>query len=298
MTMPNFLVIGAQRSGTTSLYHYLRQHPQIYMPVLKEPRFFAFYEEKPNFNSSRDPEASAERYQAIKRTAVTTLADYQALFDGVTNEKSIGEVSPIYLYSPRAPINIKKFIPEAKLIVILRNPTDRAYSSIFLNQFSLNPIDYFRQAINDEDINSDNIWQGYRHHIRRGFYCKQLKRYLKIFPYHDIKVHIFDDLKKNPVTFMKDIYNFLGVDELFEADTSIIHNKSILKSSSKFKMIKPFVPTFIKNKIKKYMPSQKNAYVRPLIPEEIRRTLYEIYREDILELQDLIRRDLSMWQET
>lgn len=116
MTMPNFLIVGAQKAGTTSLHYYLKQHPQIYMRPRKEPHFF----EGMHWDFYRPGRIML---------AVTDLADYQALFEGVTDEKAIGEASASYLYSPKAPTLIKRSIPDARLIAILRNPPDRAYSN-------------------------------------------------------------------------------------------------------------------------------------------------------------------------
>src|ERR687894_3261543 len=115
MTMPNFFIIGAQKAGTTSLYYYLKQHPQIYMSPRKEPHFFKGMH-------------SELRKSGRGLPPVTDLGDYQALFRGVTDEKAIGEASASYLYSPKAPALIKSSIPDAKLIAVLRNPADRAYS--------------------------------------------------------------------------------------------------------------------------------------------------------------------------
>ena len=113
MTMPNFLIVGAQKAGTTSLHYYLKQHPQIYMSLRKEPHFF----EGMHWDFYRPGRIMLP---------VTDLADYQALFEGVTDEKAIGEASASYLYSPKAPTLIKRSIPDARLIAILRNPADRS----------------------------------------------------------------------------------------------------------------------------------------------------------------------------
>ena len=119
MTLPNFLVIGAAKSGTSSLYMYLKQHPEIYMSPIKEPHFFSFDDESKMTKGPGDP----------IHKAITNFDDYQAQFDGVTDEKAIGEASTSYLYRPEAPGRIHAMLPDAKLIVILRNPVDRAFSA-------------------------------------------------------------------------------------------------------------------------------------------------------------------------
>ena len=120
MTMPTFLIIGAGKSGTTSLYYYLKQHPQVYMSPVKEAHFFDQDEgEKPDF---RGPGRSSP-------PPITSIEDYRALFRGVTDETAVGEATPSYIYIPGAPGRIRRRIPDAKLIAGLRNPTDRAYSA-------------------------------------------------------------------------------------------------------------------------------------------------------------------------
>ena len=126
MTMPNFLIIGAMRAGTTSLYHYLKQHPQVYMSPVKEPRFFALEGEKPDPGRPTD--------ERLMNHSITDIEAYRALFQAVSKETAIGEASPLYLYSPKAPERIRHYIPDAKLIAVLRDPVERAYSH-FLDIF-------------------------------------------------------------------------------------------------------------------------------------------------------------------
>src|SRR3954452_17434204 len=121
MTMPNFLIVGAAKSGTTSLYYYLKQHPQVFVSPVKEPKFFAYEGEKVVYRGPGDAENN--------RRLVNNLADYRALFGGANGAKAIGEASPVYLYSPKACERIRHYLPDAKLFVILRDPAERAYPS-------------------------------------------------------------------------------------------------------------------------------------------------------------------------
>ena len=120
MILPNFLIIGSAKAGTTSLHYYLNQHPEIYMTAVKEPRFFALEGKNLNF--------SGPDKDIINSTSVTTYEEYIALFEEVSSEKAIGETSPLYLYSEKAIQRIHHYLPDVKLIVILRNPIDRAFS--------------------------------------------------------------------------------------------------------------------------------------------------------------------------
>ena len=143
--MPNFIVIGASKAGTTSLYEYLKQHPQIYMSPMKELRFFAIEGEKVDFCGPWD------RIE-IERYSIKTLEDYKNQFQGVTDEIAIGEASPWYLYSEKAPKSIKSYIPDAKLIAILRDPVDRAYSHFSMHVMNgREPLADFTQALQEEE---------------------------------------------------------------------------------------------------------------------------------------------------
>ncbi len=161
MPTPNFFVIGAARSGTTSLYHYLKQHPQIYISPVKEPRFFAFKGVADNLDSYYEPSGSD-----IVKESITSFEAYCALFQGVSCEKAIGEASPLYLWSSKACENIHQTIPDAKLIAILRDPVERAFSHFLLNKES----NCFAQAVQDELSHVRDGWFSGWRHIARGFY--------------------------------------------------------------------------------------------------------------------------------
>src|ERR687883_42510 len=156
--MPNFFVVGAQKAGTTSLYYYLKQHPEVYMSPVKEPHFFEGMQ--------------SEFYRPGRKVMpVTCLGDYQALFQGVSNEKAIGEASASCLYSPKAPALLKGAIPNAKLIAVLRNPVDRAYSN-FLHCIRVNrePLPSFAGALQAEEGRIRNNWGPLWHYKQKGFY--------------------------------------------------------------------------------------------------------------------------------
>ena len=123
MTLPNFLIIGAAKGGTTSLYAYLQQHPQVFMSSPKEPTFFGNEGTDGLFNGPHDED------RGYHSRVITNFVDYSALFDRVTNEKAIGEASIYYVYLPEAPEQIRKYVPKAAMFAILRNPADRAYSA-------------------------------------------------------------------------------------------------------------------------------------------------------------------------
>jgi hypothetical protein len=294
VTMPNFFIIGAQKAGTTSLYYYLKQHPQVYMSPRKEPHFF---------------EGMHAAFYRPGRTIppVTNLEDYQALFEGVSNEKAIGEASASYLYSPRAPALIKRSIPHAKLISVLRNPADRAYSNfVHCLQVGREPLGSFVEALQAEERRIRENWGPLWHYKQKGFYYAQVKRYFDTFGQDQVKIYLYDDLRGSPFSMLRDIFRFLDVDETFAPDLSIEHNTAgVPKNKSIYAMAKRLAsrnPALKVALLERFLPAGPRRYVKskifvkpPPLPAEVRRQLIDSYREDILQLQELIGQDLSPW---
>ena len=121
MTLPNFLIIGAAKAGTTSLYRYLEQHPDVFMSEFKEPRFFALENDPLDYRGPNDPAAHCE---------YKTLEAYETLFAGVRNERAAGEASTLYLYHEDAAERIRHYVPDMKMIAVLRHPVEQAYSNL------------------------------------------------------------------------------------------------------------------------------------------------------------------------
>jgi hypothetical protein len=292
MTMPNFLIIGAMKSGTTALYYYLEQHPEIYMSPVKEPNFF----------SSQEQENAAD--------AVTNIGTYQDLFRGGSGKKALGEASHSYLYEPRAAAEIKRYVPEAKLIAILRNPIDRAYSHfLHMVRSGTEPLDDFAQALREEEvrIHKERTFQDY---IGRGLYYNQLKRYFGTFPQEQVRVYLYEDLSGAPISTVQDAFRFLKVDDSFVPDVSLRRNVSgqpkyktldgLLRRQSRIKhAAKIYLPARMRWRLSKTFDDLKtrNLAEPPPVQSKVRRQLIGVYREDILQVQELIHRDLSGWLE-
>jgi Sulfotransferase family len=302
--MPNFLIIGAQRAGTTSVYHYLGQHPEIYTSPLKEPRFFAFEGEDPDFRGPfhRDPGASAA---GRPRGTVTELEQYRQLFAGVTEESAVGEASPQYLYSEKAAARIRHHLPEAKLIALLRDPTERAYSHFLMTRREGHePLTDFTRALEaEEERIRGHWWIG--HYRRMGYYHLQLARFYDLFPPDQIRVYLYEDLRADAVGTIRDIFRFLEVDQSFVPDTHLRHNvtgtpkipalhRLITKPNPLKRVVRPVLPEVLRTRTFATL-RDSNLSPPPPIPGDARRQLIEEYREDIVELQRLIGRDLSDW---
>lgn len=297
MTLPNFLIIGAAKAGTTALHRYLQEHPQIFMSQKKEPQFFALEGEKADFQGPGD---------GINYKYITNLQSYCDLFQDVTDELAIGEASPWYLYIPKASERIKHYIPDAKLIVILRDPVERAYSN-FLNSVreNLEPIADFPQAMQAESERMELNWSPRWFYKQRGFYYPQLKRYFDQFDKNQIKVYLYEDLQSDAIGLVQDIFRFINVDDTFVPNTSQKHNVSRIprnkvldklfrQPNSMKSSLKPFLPSSLRKQIKTNLINL-NFQKKPQLLPEVRKQFIDEYREDILKLQELIQRDLSRW---
>jgi hypothetical protein len=293
---PNFLIIGAAKAGTTSLHRYLRQHPEIFMPNLKEPKFFALEGKKLDFKGPA---------QGINYNSVTRFDDYLNLFSEVRFEKAIGEASPIYLSDSRAPHNIKKYFPNIKLISILRNPADRAFSS-YCHLLRENYEDLsFEEGLKNENFRIDNRWSLLYHYTKEGYYSIYLKRYLDLFDISQIKIILYEDFSRDPRTVLSEIFNFLGVDSSFVVPDLKISNAS---GTTRFPWIRNLFQreNVIKDSLKKFLPKRLRMTVRetvlsanlgpkPKLNTETRKLLINTFRSDILSLEKMIGKDLSFW---
>jgi len=303
MSLPNFLIIGAAKAGTNALYHYLRQHPQIYMSPWKEPKFFAFETEADlGFRAANGRDAPVNASVILDQTA------YEELFDDARDgELARGEASTHYLYVEKSPGRIKTLIPDARLIAVLRNPVDRAFSSYqHLVRDELEPLD-FGAAL---DAEPQRIAEHYAYLYRytdMGFYSQQLERYEKTFPENQLCVLLYDDLRSDPEGTCRRIFSFLGVDEDFVPDMSGEYNRSgVPKNRFMHRLLNPsapmkrrlwnVTPRFARERLLDAQTKIVNRNLqRQTMPEHERDRLRGVFREEVGRLEARLDRDLSHW---
>ncbi|MGP1387943.1 MAG: sulfotransferase family protein [Thainema sp.] len=295
-SLPNFIVFGVQKAGTTSIYNYLKQHPEIYMSPVKETNFF-----------ERDWATAPPETLAKKRNGIYTLEQYQQLFAGVTDELAIGEVSPNYLFHHDVAVPlIQQYVPQAKLITVLRNPVDRAYSDYLM---------HIRDAI-DSDAEMSLAEQVRQRPdssftLLKGRYYQPLKQFVEAFGANQIQICLYDDLSRNAVQTMQTMYRFLGVDDQFEPDTQqrsqvakVPKNKTVNSLMRTQNPIRSTAATALKLMMPEAARKQLRDRILALnstdkskmpLKAADRALLQDYYRDDILQLQDLINRDLSAW---
>ena len=305
MTMPNFFIVGAQKAGTTSLYHYLDQHPDIYMSPIKEPFFF---------DHEMGPEGQVlgrefEGHRQPPRFA--NIEEYSALFEGVDGERAIGEATPLYIYAPGAPERIERHVPGAKSIALLRHPADRAYSA-FLHavRIGVEPLTDFAQALRAEPHRMRDGWHYVFHYRSRGLYYRQLKHLYEVFGRGRLGVWLYEDMKEDPACITTSVFRFLEVDDTFTPDTSSKHNPAGVPASASARaamrvtnkavggLRKTLAPTSsvlpLAFKMRRAVHGRIMTEPPPIDPE-LREDLTRSYKEDILRLEELIGRDLSAW---
>tara|TARA_B100000902_G_C27318651_1_gene922873 strand:+ start:1855 stop:2754 length:900 start_codon:yes stop_codon:yes gene_type:complete len=292
---PNFIIIGAMKSATTSLYTYIKQHPNVFMTKIKEPMFFNNLNKKYDFI-----------IKGKKSKKITTFDEYYALFKDVMHEKAIGEASPSYLYNEQCAQLIKKHLPKTKIIAIIRQPVERAYSNyLHAKRADREPINNFEDAFNSEESRIKKKWSPLYHYKSQGLYYKQLKKYYNLFDKKQIKIILFQDLINNPKKTTKEVFNFLEVDDTFTSDTSIKANVSgvpkgltgwIIMKMRKYNLI----PNIEFNRI---LPRVIIAIILKTIyskPDKIDKRLIDkltnkYYKKDIKKLELLIEKNLSHW---
>lgn len=294
--LPNFLIVGAAKSGTTSLYHYLNQHPEIYMSPVKEPHFFTFINKKPEFNGPFDQKTNEE--------IITNFDEYKKLFQGVTNEKAIGESSNSYLYFQETAANVKNIIPECKIIIILRNPIERAFSHYMQSVMIGHENVSFEEALKKENERLKLNWRWHYQYVGQGMYYSQIKRYIEIFGQRMIKIYLFEKFKDRPADLIRNIYRFLEVDDNFMPYKEKIHNPSgkpiiqwlhnfTIKNNRTKKNIKPLLPKYFREKIFNIIIDHNVKKVS--MSEITRRYLATIFKDDIINLQQLTEMDFRKW---
>jgi len=292
MTLPNFFILGAQKCGTDALYNALRQHPDIYMSPNKEPFFFIMDGDLPGY---RIPTPG------YKNRLVYNLDQYLQLFEGAVDQKAVGEASAIYLssyYPERTAERIFRRVPDARLIAVLRQPADRAYSAFnYYHARDLEPLSNFNQALAAEAARVQaNDFPDIRHRLN-GYYYANLKPYFDQFPPEQIRVYLYEDWSANPTNVLRDIFCFLNVDETPNIQvqklniTFCYRSKLLRKFLIKSKLL---LPEWSSTKLYQQLTLWNRVKPPPLAPA-LRRALTEGYRQDILRLQTLINRDLAHW---
>lgn len=293
--VPNFIIVGVARCGTTSLFHYLEQHPEIGMSKVKEPKYFSSLDLSLPQNGIGD--------DTVFSKVVTDENSYRELFKGLESFKAIGEGSSDYFYYHKTVIpRIKKKFGDIKIIICLRNPSERAFSAYNnLVRDSRENLDFI-DALKAEKERIGKDWDWMWHYKRGGLYSKALENFQKEFT--NVKVVLFEDLESNTQKVLNELFIFLGVKLEVKIDFSTKYSYSGKPRSSTISFLtsrrNPFI-FFAREIALKLIPRKylekiaSKVFIKEPIDLEIKNYLKSFFEKDIMKLQLLINRDLKNW---
>ncbi len=294
---PNFFIVGAPRAATSSLYLHLKGHPHVYMPTVKEPHFFAQVE----LGGELDTDYVRSLGQFRREE------DYLRLFEDAGTSPAVGEASVHYLYDELAPVRIHERIPEAKIIITLRDPVERAYSHYLTTSARGESVgESFRDAIIKDYARPRKVLGQAFLYVESGLYYQGVKRYLNTFGPERVRIYLYDDFVSNTAGVIKDVCRFLGVPFL-EGRFFDPRKKYNISGASRSAIVPRLWATHPVRLIEGWlmrgrMPWAVRLVLRrllrrsaPPIDSKARRFLQSLYRDDIVKLQDLIGRDLRNW---
>jgi hypothetical protein len=204
MALPDFLIAGVPKAGTTALHAALLRHPQLFLPAVKEPKFF--------LSDGPPPAAGGPGDVQTYQQHLWRQADYEALFDPAPAGALRGEATPFYLYDLDSHDRIRKLVPDARLILLLRDPVDRAHSNwTHLWNAGLEPEADFLTACWAEEQRKAAGWADFWHYTSLGMYGRQVEHLLAVFPREQVLLLRYRELKDAPDATLDRVCTFLGV---------------------------------------------------------------------------------------
>jgi len=274
MKLPEFIIVGTMKSGTSTLGFHLNQHKEIYMPD-KEIHFF-------------------DGIGGYKDRWEKGIDWYQEQFDNANKNQKVGEKTPTYCYVKEVPGRIKEVLPEVKLIWIFRNPVDRAYSNYWHAVRNGGEKESFEYAVKHEaERVKKNIWKGY---LKRSNYIEQVDRYLSFFEPDNMLFLTFEELKSDLAGTLKKACEFLQVEfQPSMCETKEIKNKTYLPRfpAIRYYFAEQFGSRSILSKIERKINVKKESY--PKMDPDLRNKLLEKFRKSNEKLADVTGLNLDHW---
>jgi hypothetical protein len=273
--LPTFLGIAAVKAGSTSIYHYLGEHPDVFVSPMKETNYFAY------------------EGQRNRRFRVRSWSAYRAQFAAAAGETAVGEFSPQYVNYPGAAARIAAALPDVRLIASLRSPADRAYSCW---------VGSFQGGLETEPaavaIRPGSVY------FERGFYRERLEPYFELFPRERIRIVLFEDLVRDAAAVMAGIYEFLGVDARFVPEVSRRHNAGRVPRNPRINRVwqamrrlqpRNFQAPRTLVRWHRRLLDRASTPAPPPDPA-LRSRLLEVYRDEVDRMEALLGRDLDEWR--
>lgn len=287
MSLPNLLIAGVPKAGTSTVHNYLSKHPDVFMARVKEPHYFTY---KPC---------------GWPKWAMQSMGEYQALFEGGKGFRYVGEGSTWYAYSEEAAEAIRSHLPDVKIIIMLRNPADRAYSNWTFNLAGgWEPIRDFEEALRIEDERREQRAPWHLYYFHAGLYHRQVSTYFDLFGRNRVGVFLLEDLRRDREATLADICAFLNIDPMLEEMTSsVAHNKTyifrsrtlrrFMRSNGTLKrLLRAAAPRILWRPVRQFIV-RANRHRPVSLSPTLRRELLEAYRPDVVRLEALLGRSLT-----
>jgi len=298
--LPNFLLVGAAKCGTSSLHKYLDQHPDVFMSKVKEPRFISSQVTPFPLNGPGD--------HKVEAWYVKKYADYVKLFEEARDYPAIGESSAdtLYFHIGTIPV-IKQYLGDPKIIIMLRNPVKRAFSAYQHLVRDLREDLSFEDGIQEEPNRIKNNWELIYHYTAVSLYYDSVKAFMDNFT--NVKVILTEDQERRPQQVIRDIFRFLNVDPNCDVNTEIRYNMSgkpksqwlhqfFFQGNMARRLAQPFVRTLFsqETRVRIAQKIQEKNLTRMTINPETKVILHQYFEEDIRKLEGLLHRDLAIWR--
>ena len=294
MQKPNFLIVGVARSGTTSIFHYLQQHPQIFFSKIKEPKFFSSY----TINYPHNGPGDKEIYKRI----VKTEKEYFDLFKNSEKFKAIGEASSYYFFFHKNSIPlIKKYLGNIKIIICLRNPVDRAFSAYnnLIRDSREKENFYDALSLENQRIKKKFDWMWY--YKNGGFYYEGLSAFKSNFS--NVKIVFYDEFVENPMKVTNELFDFLEVFK-FQPNVDTVYSSSGVPKNLFFKLLSDRTGILVKFReiIIRYFPRNllekisKSIFKKNELDSKSKSILKKQYLRDIIKIENLLDVDLKNWK--
>lgn len=310
--IPNFFIVGAAKCGTTALYHFLSQHPDVHLSPIKEPNHFSTdirLEDLRPETRKRLQLLEVEKYVEgdmhvpMHRAFITDRERYLRLFRFAKGQQAIGEASASYLFSKTAAAEIKKFNPAARIIILLRDPVDRAFSHYQMDQRMAITTGSFEEALEEDAKRPVKNWGSASLYLELGFYTEQVRRYVDQFPRNQILFLLSDELRGEPQATLNKVCDFLGVSPFpfqtdREANVSSLPRNNIVRRLIRIDYLRVKVRRAIRSRairsfFKNLLFKRKDKAEK--MSKETESRLTRLYTEDLTLLSALTGKDLSVW---
>lgn len=306
---PNFFIAGAPKAGTSALYDFVGQHPQVYLSPIKEPTFFA----RTDLLAWRWHD-QIERLVEIDRASLAEYLrgpmnerhgnrlvldeeQYLALFRFAADKPVVGEGSQTYFWQPSAPAAMAVRVPAARLVFLLRDPAERIFSQYLASAYG-QPGPTLRERFNAA-LNHEDQWGTW---LEAGHYGSNLARFFAVFPRDQIRIYLYEDYRQDPIAVLRDLFAFLQIDPDFRVDTSRRVNEPAIPRFSALHRFRAAI--FGRIRLTRFVPTPLRSVVRRLylrrraeirMDPADRAMVIDYFRNEMRETQALIGRDLSGW---